>query len=221
MNIETVDKHIGALRSKFKTTAPRHATYHRDGSDIPNVKYVKSDEDHQKIFNHLKKSGFKKTEGYDPNPNTWSMGHSAERMYSYSDPVHHKDGLSVHISKEHKGMTHVHFSHKRKLKEEFIKEEQITSNVAALEAPFRKIADELKTNSVSLKKRNEKMSNAFEHYHNMYNHLAIQSSLNRPENVAHIFETLDEDGAKFINEILDENEQQTVLEELKNIGIEL
>jgi hypothetical protein len=81
------------------------------------MKHVETGEDHQKVFDHLKKMGYKKTSGYDPKPNQFDMHHNREEMTAKSDPVHHASGISAHIESEHGGKTKVHFTH-RNIKEE-------------------------------------------------------------------------------------------------------
>ena len=113
-----LDKHISTFGKGVKSSAAKQSTYKRDGKPIHNMKHVETDSDHQKVFDHLKKMGFKKTGGYDPKPNEFDMHHNRDEMTSKSDPVHHSSGVSAHVEKEHGGKTKVHFTH-RSMKEEF------------------------------------------------------------------------------------------------------
>jgi hypothetical protein len=113
-----LDKHISTFGKGVKSSAAKQSTYKRDGKPIHNMKHVETDSDHQKVFDHLKKMGFKKTGGHDPKPNEFDMHHNRDEMTSKSDPVHHSSGVSAHVEKEHGGKTKVHFTH-RSMKEEF------------------------------------------------------------------------------------------------------
>ena len=120
-----LNKHISDFSKGVKSSSAKQSTYKRDNKPIHNMKHVETDSDHQKVFDHLKKMGYKKTSGYDPKPNEFSMSHNHESMTTKSDPVHHASGVSAHIEKEHGGKTKVHFTH-RNIKEEL--EESMTDS---------------------------------------------------------------------------------------------
>jgi len=117
-----LNKHISEFSKGVKSSSAKQSTYKRDNKPIHNMKHVETDSDHQKVFDHLKKMGYKKTSGYDPKPNEFSMSHNREEMTAKSDPVHHSSGISAHIESEHGGKTKVHFIHRN------IKEGKIKSN---------------------------------------------------------------------------------------------
>jgi hypothetical protein len=112
-----LSKHISDFSKGVKSSSAKQSTYKRDNKPIHNMKHVETGDDHQKVFDHLKKMGYKKTSGYDPKPNEFSMSHNREEMTAKSDPVHHASGISAHIESEHGGKTKVHFTH-RNIKEE-------------------------------------------------------------------------------------------------------
>lgn len=112
-----LSKHMSDFSKGVKSSSAKQSTYKRDNKPIHNMKHVETGEDHQKVFDHLKKMGYKKTSGYDPKPNEFSMSHNREEMTAKSDPVHHASGISAHIESEHGGKTKVHFTH-RNIKEE-------------------------------------------------------------------------------------------------------
>ena len=105
-----LDKHISAFSKGIKSSGTQQSTYKSGGGKINNVKHVSTDADHQAIFKHLQKMGYKKTSGYDSKPNEFNMHHNRDEMTSKSDPVHHSSGVSAHIEKEHGGSTKVHFT---------------------------------------------------------------------------------------------------------------
>ena len=112
-----LNKHISDFSKGVKSSSAKQSTYKRDNKPIHNMKHVETDADHQKVFDHLKKMGYKKTSGYDPKPNEFTMHHNREEMTAKSDAVHHASGVSAHIESEHGGKTKVHFTH-RNIKEE-------------------------------------------------------------------------------------------------------
>ena len=112
-----LSKHISDFSKGVKSSAAKQSTYKRDGKPIHNMKHVETDSDHQKVFDHLKKMGYKKTGGYDSKPNEFTMHHNRDEMTAKSDPVHHSSGVSAHVEKEHGGKTKVHFTH-RNIKEQ-------------------------------------------------------------------------------------------------------
>jgi len=112
-----LNKHVSDFSKGVKSSAAKQSTYKRDGKPIHNMKHVETDSDHQKVFDHLKKMGYKKTSGYDPKPHEFSMSHNHDTMTTKSDPVHHSSGVSAHVEKEHGGKTKVHFTH-RNIKEQ-------------------------------------------------------------------------------------------------------
>ena len=120
-----LSKHISDFSKGVKSSSAKQSTYKRDNKPIHNMKHVETDADHHAVFKHLQKMGYKKTSGYDPKPNEFSMSHNHESMTTKSDPVHHASGVSAHIEKEHGGKTKVHFTH-RNIKEEL--EESMTDS---------------------------------------------------------------------------------------------
>ena len=80
------------------------------------MKHVETNASYDEIFNHLKSMGYKKSSGYDPNPNTFSTIKNYETMTTVSNPVSHPSGISAHIEQEHGGKVQVHF-HDRNIKE--------------------------------------------------------------------------------------------------------
>lgn len=46
-----------------------------------------TDLDMQKVFDILMKNGYRKGQGYDPNPNTWNKSTDHEAMITRSDPI--------------------------------------------------------------------------------------------------------------------------------------
>lgn len=112
-----LSKHISDFSKGVKSSSAKQSTYKRDNKPIHNMKHVETDSDHHEVFKHLQKMGYKKTSGYDPKPNEFSMSHNHDTMITKSDPVHHASGISAHIEKEHGGKTKVHFMH-RNIKEE-------------------------------------------------------------------------------------------------------
>jgi hypothetical protein len=112
-----LNKHVSDFSKGVKSSAAKQSTYKRDGKPIHNMKHVETDSDHQKVFDHLKKMGYKKTGGYDSKPNEFTMHHNRDEMTAKSDPVHHSSGVSAHVEKEHGGKTKVHFTH-RNIKEQ-------------------------------------------------------------------------------------------------------
>jgi nicotinic acid mononucleotide adenylyltransferase len=117
-----LSKHISDFSKGVKSSSAKQSTYKRDGKPISNMKHVETDSDHQAVFKHLQKMGYKKTSGYDPKPNEFDMHHNRDEMTSKSDPVHHSSGVSAHVEKEHGGKMKVHFTH-RGIKEETIIED--------------------------------------------------------------------------------------------------
>ena len=107
-----LSKHISDFSKGVKSSSAKQSTYKRDGKPISNMKHVETDSDHQAVFKHLQKMGYKKTSGYDPKPNEFDMHHNRDEMTSKSDPVHHSSGVSAHVEKEHGGKTKVHFTHR-------------------------------------------------------------------------------------------------------------
>ena len=116
-SVSELNKHVSDFSKGVKSSAAKQSTYKRDGKPIHNMKHVETDSDHQKVFDHLKKMGYKKTGGYDSKPNEFTMHHNREEMTAKSDPVHHSSGVSAHVEKEHGGKTKVHFTH-RNIKEQ-------------------------------------------------------------------------------------------------------
>ena len=112
-----LSKHISDFSKGVKSSSAKQSTYKRDGKPISNMKHVETDSDHQAVFKHLQKMGYKKTSGYDPKPHEFDMHHNRDEMTSKSDPVHHSSGVSAHVEKEHGGKMKVHFTH-RGIKEE-------------------------------------------------------------------------------------------------------
>jgi hypothetical protein len=112
-----LNKHVSDFSKGVKSSAAKQSTYKRDGKPIHNMKHVETDSDHQKVFDHLKKMGYKKTGGYDSKPNEFTMHHNRDEMTAKSDSVHHSSGVSAHVEKEHGGKTKVHFTH-RNIKEQ-------------------------------------------------------------------------------------------------------
>ena len=117
------------------------------------MKHVETDSDHQKVFDHLKKMGYKKTSGHDPKPNEFDMHHNRDEMTAKSDPVHHSSGVSAHVEKEHGGKTKVHFTH-RGMKEEV----QLDESYEKAEAHRTKATEA------------QKAGNAEKFHHHMSNH---------------------------------------------------
>ena len=152
-----LNKHISTFSSGVKSSAAKQSTYKKDGKPIHNMKHVETDSDHQKVFDHLKKMGFKKTGGYDSKPNEFDMHHNRDEMTSKSDPVHHSSGVSAHVEKEHGGKTKVHFTH-RSMKEEVFEEVHIYES-------FEK-AEVHRTKAVEA----QKAGNAEKFHHHMSNH---------------------------------------------------
>jgi len=111
-----LNKHIADFSKGIKSSSAKQSTYKRDNKPIPNMKHVETDADHQKVFDHLKKMGYKKSSGYDSNPHKFDMHNNHETMISKSDPVHHSSGISAHIEKEHGSKMKVHFT-QRNMKE--------------------------------------------------------------------------------------------------------
>jgi hypothetical protein len=116
-SVSELNKHISDFSKGVKSSSAKQSTYKRDNKAIHNMKHVETDSDHQAVFKHLQKMGYKKTSGYDSKPNEFDMHHNREEMTSKSDPVHHSSGVSAHVEKEHGGKTKVHFTH-RHIKEE-------------------------------------------------------------------------------------------------------
>jgi len=116
-SVSELNKHISDFSKGIKSSSAKQSTYKRDNKAIHNMKHVETDSDHQAVFKHLQKMGYKKTSGYDSKPNEFDMHHNREEMTSKSDPVHHSSGVSAHVEKEHGGKTKVHFTH-RHIKEE-------------------------------------------------------------------------------------------------------
>jgi hypothetical protein len=112
-----LSKHMSDFSKGVKSSSAKQSTYKRDNKPIHNMKHVETGDDHQKVFDHLKKMGYKKTSGYDPKPNEFTMHHNREEMTAKSDSVHHASGISAHIESEHGGKTKVHFTH-RNIKED-------------------------------------------------------------------------------------------------------
>ena len=110
-SVSELNKHISDFTKGVKSSSAKQSTYKRDNKPIHNMKHVETDSNHQAIFKHLQKMGYKKTSGYDPKPNEFDMHHDREEMTSKSDPVHHSSGVSVHVEKEHGDKTKVHFTH--------------------------------------------------------------------------------------------------------------
>jgi nicotinic acid mononucleotide adenylyltransferase len=148
-----LNKHISTFSSGVKSSAAKQSTYKRDGKPIHNMKHVETDSDHQKVFDHLKKMGYKKTSGHDPKPNEFDMHHNRDEMTSKSDPVHHSSGISAHVEKEHGGKTKVHFTH-RSMKEE-----------VQLDESYEK-AEAHRTKAVEAQKKGD----AEKFHHHMSNH---------------------------------------------------
>jgi nicotinic acid mononucleotide adenylyltransferase len=107
-----LSKHISDFSKGVKSSSAKQSTYKRDGKPISNMKHVETDSDHQAVFKHLQKMGYKKTSGYDPKPHEFDMHHNRDEMTSKSDPVHHSSGVSAHVEKEHGGKMKVHFTHR-------------------------------------------------------------------------------------------------------------
>jgi hypothetical protein len=120
-SVSELNKHISDFSKGVKSSSAKQSTYKRDNKAIHNMKHVETDSDHQAVFKHLQKMGYKKTSGYDSKPNEFDMHHNREEMTSKSDPVHHSSGVSAHVEKEHGGKTKVHFTH-RHIKEELVNE---------------------------------------------------------------------------------------------------
>ena len=118
-SVSELNKHISDFSKGVKSSSAKQSTYKRDNKPIHNMKHVETESDHQAVFKHLQKMGYKKTSGYDSKPHEFDMHHNREEMTSKSDPVHHASGISAHVEKEHGGKTKVHFTHRH------IKEEQI------------------------------------------------------------------------------------------------
>ena len=135
-SVSELNKHISDFSKGVKSSSAKQSTYKRDNKAIHNMKHVETDSDHQAVFKHLQKMGYKKTSGYDSKPNEFDMHHNREEMTSKSDPVHHSSGVSAHVEKEHGGKTKVHFTH-RHIKEEV---EQIDELSTDLLARYKKAA---------------------------------------------------------------------------------
>ena len=114
---EELSKHISDFSKGVKSSSAKQSTYKKDGKPIHNMKHVETNDDHKKVFDHLKKMGYKKTSGYDSKPNEFTISRNHEEMTAKSDPVHHASGISAHIESEHGGKTKVHFTH-RNIKED-------------------------------------------------------------------------------------------------------
>lgn len=97
---------------------------------------------------------------------------------------------------------------------------QPKSDLTKLEPAFREIADQLEASAASFKKRNPAMATMYDHFFNVYNHLAIQLKLDREERFINEFKMLGSDGIKFIyNTGLDEDQIKTVIGALKEHGL--
>ena len=104
-----LDKHIANFSKGIKSSTPKQSTYKNDGKPIPNIKHVTTDHSHDVIFKHLQKMGYKKTSGYDPTPNKFTIFHNRDSMTSRTDPVHHSSGVSAYVTTEHGSKSQVHF----------------------------------------------------------------------------------------------------------------
>jgi hypothetical protein len=107
-----LDKHINQFREKFESSEPQQSRYKRGNAPIDNMKHVELNEkstDHDEIFNHLKSMGYKKTGGYDSEPNKFTSRYNSDEMTTTTDPMHHPEGVHAHVEHEHKGKPKVHF----------------------------------------------------------------------------------------------------------------
>lgn len=124
-----LSKHISDFSKGVKSSSAKQSTYKRDGKPISNMKHIETDSDHQAVFKHLQKMGYKKTSGYDPKPHEFDMHHNRDEMTSKSDPVHHSSGVSAHVEKEHGSKMKVHFTHRgiKEHVEEILAQDYITT----------------------------------------------------------------------------------------------
>ena len=107
-----LDKHINQFKEKFETSEPKQSRYKRGNAPIENMKHVELNEksiNHDEIFNHLKSMGYKKTGGYDSNPNNFDSRYNADEMTTTTDPVHHSEGVHAHVEHERNQKPKVHF----------------------------------------------------------------------------------------------------------------
>ena len=137
-----LEKHLKSISSKIDLSTPKKSTFNNTGEAIPFTRHVTTDASHQDIFDHLKSMGYTKTKGYDPKPNTWSTTSNQENMNIISSPVHHKDGIHVHIEKEHGGKTKIHFEVNMSNKIRNIIREAVSENPANLK---KIVQEELKS----------------------------------------------------------------------------
>lgn len=114
---ESLDKHISDFSKGVKSSKSKSSLSKTTGKPVANMKHVETDAKPDEVFAHLKKMGFKKRKGYDPNPNSFTTRHNADTMTTKSDSVHHDSGVSVHFEKEHGSKMKVHF-YKEELGEE-------------------------------------------------------------------------------------------------------
>lgn len=195
--MDTITKHIETLRESFITTAPRHPVYEDDNSIIPNVKYIKTKENEAQILEYLSANGFSKYDDYS---------------------LINEDGDVFVQMDEADGRTYVYFI--QNLQEQTVLVEQPTTDVAHLAEYFGKIADALNTKAVSMKGRNQALSDMYKAYHNRFNHLEAQAQLNRKDRVVEDFQkNADEDMIGFIHSELTEEEFNDLAAELEQLGL--
>ena len=109
-----LDKHMSDVLKGIKTSKPMQTLNYRDNSPVENMKHIETEENHQNIFNHLRKQGYEKMSGYDHKPDTWTSMHNADTMITKTDPVFHKKhGIKAHIEHEVGSKAKLHF-HKYK-----------------------------------------------------------------------------------------------------------
>jgi hypothetical protein len=109
-----LDKHISDVSQGIKASKAMQTLNNRDNSPVENMKHIETDDDHQNIFNHLRKQGYEKMSGYDNQPDTWTTMRNADTMITKTDPVFHKKhGIQAHLEHEHGRKAKLHF-HKYK-----------------------------------------------------------------------------------------------------------
>jgi hypothetical protein len=106
-----IDSHIEEFSKGIKSSEAKPTMYKNyPDKQVENMMHVETDAPHQDIFNHLKSMGYQKTQGYDPQPHSWTSHYNPESMITTTDPVH-KEGVHAHISHEHGEKAKVHFHH--------------------------------------------------------------------------------------------------------------
>ena len=108
--------HINKFKEKFESSEPQQTRYKRDNKPIENMNHVELKDktaDHDEIFKHLKSMGYKKTSGYDPEPEKFTSNYNRDEMTVTTDPLHHPDGVHAHLEQEFNKSPKIHFFHSK------------------------------------------------------------------------------------------------------------